>query len=46
MCGCSWDTHRLGVERGLGRNDDTTAAVLYCTLHGLTGGGGGAGLMG
>ena len=29
MCGCSRDTHRLGVIRGRGRNDDTTAAVLY-----------------
>ena len=27
MCGCSRDTHRLGVEGGRGRNDDTTAAV-------------------
>ena len=30
MCGCSRDTHRLGVERGRGRNDDTMAAVR-CT---------------
>ena len=29
MCGCSRDTHRLRVERGRGRNDDATAAVLY-----------------
>ena len=29
MCECSRDTHRLGVERGRGRNDDTTAAVRY-----------------
>ena len=34
--GVSRDTHRLGVERRGRRNDDTTAAVLYCTLHGLT----------
>ena len=27
MCGCSRDTHRLDVEGGRGRNDDTTAAV-------------------
>ena len=27
MRGCSRDTHRLGVEGGRGRNDDTTAAV-------------------
>ena len=29
MCECSRDTHRLGVERGRGRNDDTTAALRY-----------------
>ena len=31
MCGCRRDTHRLGAERGRGRNDDTTAAVR-CTV--------------
>ena len=31
MCGFSRDTHRLGAERGRGRNDDTTAAVR-CTV--------------
>ena len=31
MCGCNRDTHRLGVERVKGRNDDTTAAVR-CTV--------------
>ena len=30
-CRCSWDTHRLGVEGGRGRNYDTTAAVR-CTV--------------
>ena len=33
MCGCSRDTHRLDVEGGRGRNDDTTAAVR-CTVDG------------
>ena len=27
--GCSRDTHRLGVEGGRGRNDDTTALLQY-----------------
>ena len=31
MCGCSRETHRLGVEGGRGQNDDTTAAVR-CTV--------------
>ena len=31
MCGYSRDTHRLGVEGGRGRNDDTTSAVR-CTV--------------
>ena len=29
MCGFSRDTHRLGAERGRGRNDDTTAAAQF-----------------
>ena len=31
MCECSRETHRLGAERGRGRDDDATTEVR-CTV--------------
>ena len=33
MCGCSRDTRRLDVDRGRGRNDDTTAVLQYVARY-------------
>ena len=34
MCGCSRGTHRLGVERGRGRNDDITLLQYVARFDG------------
>ena len=38
MFGCSRNPRRLGIERGRGRNDDTTTSVR-CMVDGFGGGG-------